>query len=215
LKERREMKNTLLGGGVKEVFDFLKTSWTHERGDRCIAEIGNEKQEWSYVAPIRGKEVVIVKRGWEAVIEATSLGQYTTPEGFQVLVVMYEGGRNGVGQMEQVKYVVGLYDGNRCLTGKNPIVVQDTITKRRAIQKRDNMGRIRETGKWIYDLKESATNKLLGVCQGLSVKEAVQTEVKVEAPKEPEIQEQPKVIETVPEVIKEKSIIEDTPTISE
>lgn len=115
----------LIDGHVREVFSYLRRQWPKEQGERVIADIGNDKQNWEYNVYIKNRDVPQRYNGWRQVLDASALGFYKSSDGkLEAYVVMTQGGRNDLGDMDFVKYVVGIYDEKGNPIGE-PVIIED------------------------------------------------------------------------------------------
>ena len=164
MENRNEVRESLANGEFAEVMAFMKIGWPEERGERVLAEIGNDDQVWEYMELRKGKhELKRVKRGWREVLCATGYGEYVGPD-FEAKVVMIDGGRTPIGKMMGLRFRVGIYkDG---VLVKNELI-EDVIESTRPL----NIKRVMR-------VKTSALDLLEDFLKGLSFEERKVTVVK-------------------------------------
>lgn len=110
LEDRNKLASFVRQGNVMEAMPLLKQQWSHERGERVFAEIGNDEQEYTYMSVRRNKDITITKRGWKDILMTTGIGRKEV-DGMEALVVMLQGGYNSVGSPENMEFVVAVYKG--------------------------------------------------------------------------------------------------------
>lgn len=153
-----ELRASLMTGDVEEGFKYLLSKWPDEKGKREVAVIGDDEQEWRYIATKRHKELEVKKVGWKQIIESTSLGRYERDD-ILAYAILIDGGANHVGNLVDARYIIGVYQDGKCVTLNSPIVVEDTTKKEK------KLGEVRKI------VTKSATDKILDILDGIKVEE--------------------------------------------
>jgi len=155
-----EKLRTLVEGGlIKEGIERMLRTWNSERGERIFADIGNDSQLYEHTTRRGVRELIVKVTGWKRVMEITGLGKWTNGE-LEVYVIMVDGGRNHVGDMESVKLVAGVYKDGESVTGTKPLIIEDT-------------SRVEDDGMGIRSVKTivSAFDKLIPMLEKLEIGE--------------------------------------------
>lgn len=127
VKDANDIKVALMNGEVRECFRYIQRVWPKQLGERAVAifpaEGVEDKQEWSWKRKLKnGNEEVYNYHGWEDIFYASGLMKYKKGD-LEVYCVLAEGGRNHVGDMEDVKIVCGVYRHDALLG--EPLVFED------------------------------------------------------------------------------------------
>jgi len=162
-----EIRAAIEGGKFKDALEYLRKNWSHERGERVVAQVGNDVQEMEYEWSRFGKSVSIKRRGWRDILVTTGIGEYEGRDGLRAIVIMTDGGRDETNRLVGLRFYVSVYSGEESVTGDSPIMVEDDIERKRV----DN--------KWVETVVKSALDKLEGVLANLKVERVSKSEVVV------------------------------------
>ncbi len=170
MQDPNEVRRELESGKVRECFEYIMNEWPAEAGLRVVAEIGNEGQKWEYITQRGNRDIVVRRVGWRLILGDSGLGKWREEGGeMEAYIVMVDGGRNAVNALEGVKFIVGIYCGEKSITGEKPLVVADEIEEKVV----NNFPQKR--------MISSAFDKLEKVLKGMKVEEKTVTEISVRA----------------------------------
>ena len=166
-----------------ERWEKMLGQWPLEKGERVVADLFNEGQEMVYMAEVRHRQVEVRKRGWREILASTGMGVYRR-DSLECKVLMLSGGRGGSGKMENVRFLVGVWDGGKV----GEFEVSDDVVMTFDGDERPGVEAILRRGErlprgsdsWIKRserVKVSAFDKLEKVLKELEVVEKTKTEI--------------------------------------